>query len=108
MTVGPTVAEAFTAICGFERSCQGQAVAMACKWPGLLRKLDRLDRPIATERRLCDDRLFRPFGAQRAGKRLFQCPGARDFARADPSAVAQWPLCHDQIRRRGDLPVLGA
>jgi ribulose-5-phosphate 4-epimerase/fuculose-1-phosphate aldolase len=72
-TVGPTVAEALTAMYGLERSCQAQVVAMACntelnhmpsnivqksidmddptvirrygllEWPGLLRKLDRLD-----------------------------------------------------------------
>jgi len=73
LTVGPTIAEAFTAMYGIERSCQAQVAAMACntalnempeavvakstgmydpsvirrygllEWPGLLRKLDRLD-----------------------------------------------------------------
>jgi|SRR6185312_4851562 len=73
LTVGPTVAEAFTAMYGIERSCQAQVAAMACntplnempeavvkksvgmyepgvirrygliEWPGLLRKLDRQD-----------------------------------------------------------------
>jgi hypothetical protein len=72
LTVGPTVAEALTAMYGMERSCQAQVAAMACntelnhmsadvvqksidlydptvirrygllEWPGLLRKLDRL------------------------------------------------------------------
>jgi ribulose-5-phosphate 4-epimerase/fuculose-1-phosphate aldolase len=73
LTVGATVAEAFTAMYGLERSCQAQIAAMACntarnhmpadivqksigmydpsvirrygllEWPGLLRKLDRRD-----------------------------------------------------------------
>jgi ribulose-5-phosphate 4-epimerase/fuculose-1-phosphate aldolase len=73
LTVGPTVAEAFTAMYGLERSCQAQVVAMACntplnelpekvvektvgmyapsvvrrygllEWPALLRRLDRQD-----------------------------------------------------------------
>jgi ribulose-5-phosphate 4-epimerase/fuculose-1-phosphate aldolase len=73
LTVGATVAEAFTAMYGLERSCQAQIAAMACntalnemapavvqksvgmydpsvirrygllEWPGLLRKLDRKD-----------------------------------------------------------------
>ncbi len=73
LTVGATVAEAFTAMYGLERSCQAQVAAMACntalnempadivrksiamydpavirrygllEWPALLRKLDRRD-----------------------------------------------------------------
>jgi ribulose-5-phosphate 4-epimerase/fuculose-1-phosphate aldolase len=73
LTVGPTIAEAFTAMYGLERSCQAQVAAMACntalnqmpddvmaksigmydpsvirrygllEWPGLLRKLERQD-----------------------------------------------------------------
>ena len=73
LTVGATIAEAFTAMYGLERSCQAQVQAMACntalnemapavvqksigmydptiirrygllEWPGLLRKLDRKD-----------------------------------------------------------------
>lgn len=73
LTVGATIAEAFTAMYGLERSCQAQVTAMACntalndmaddvvqksigmydaavirrygllEWPGLLRKLDRRD-----------------------------------------------------------------
>lgn len=73
LTVGPTMAEAFTAMYGLERSCQAQIAAMGCnaalnempeavaaksigmydpsvirrygllEWPGLLRKLDRRD-----------------------------------------------------------------
>jgi ribulose-5-phosphate 4-epimerase/fuculose-1-phosphate aldolase len=73
LTVAPTVAEAFTAMYGLERSCQAQVVAMACntplnelpqtvvektqgmyaptvvrrygllEWPALLRRLDRQD-----------------------------------------------------------------
>jgi ribulose-5-phosphate 4-epimerase/fuculose-1-phosphate aldolase len=73
LTVGRTVAEAFTAMYGIERSCQAQLAAMACntplnemppaivqksidmydpsvirrygllEWPGLLRKVDRKD-----------------------------------------------------------------
>jgi ribulose-5-phosphate 4-epimerase/fuculose-1-phosphate aldolase len=73
LTVGRTIAEAFTAMYGLERSCQAQLAAMACntalnqmprevveksidmydpkvirrygllEWPGLLRKLDRKD-----------------------------------------------------------------
>ena len=73
LTVGPTIAEAFTAMYGLERSCQAQVVAMACntplnelplavvektvgmyapsivrrygllEWPALLRRLDRQD-----------------------------------------------------------------
>jgi ribulose-5-phosphate 4-epimerase/fuculose-1-phosphate aldolase len=73
LTVGPTVAEAFNYMYGLERSCQAQLAAMACnaelnelseevvatsaamyapgavrrygllEWPGLLRRLDRLD-----------------------------------------------------------------
>ncbi len=73
LTVGATIAEAFTAMYGLERSCQAQLAAMACntalnqmapeivqksigmydpkiirrygllEWPGLLRKLDRKD-----------------------------------------------------------------
>lgn len=33
LTVGPTVAEAFTAMYGLERSCQAQVAAMACNTP---------------------------------------------------------------------------
>ena len=73
LTVGPTVAEAFTAMYGLERSCQAQVAAMACntplnelpgavvaktmgmydpsvvrrygllEWPALLRRLDKRD-----------------------------------------------------------------
>ncbi len=73
LTVGATVAEAFAAMYGLERSCQAQVAAMACntplnempeavvakatgmydpavirrygllEWPGLLRQLDRRD-----------------------------------------------------------------
>jgi ribulose-5-phosphate 4-epimerase/fuculose-1-phosphate aldolase len=73
LTVGATIAEAFTAMYGLERSCQAQVTAMACntplnempeaivtksigmydpgvirrygllEWPGLLRRLDRRD-----------------------------------------------------------------
>jgi ribulose-5-phosphate 4-epimerase/fuculose-1-phosphate aldolase len=73
LTVGATIAEAFTAMYGMERSCQAQVTAMACntalnempaatiaksigmyepgvirrygllEWPGLLRRLDRRD-----------------------------------------------------------------
>jgi ribulose-5-phosphate 4-epimerase/fuculose-1-phosphate aldolase len=73
LTVGPTVAETFTAMYGIERSCQAQVVAMACntplnelpeavvektmgmyapsvirrygllEWPALLRRLDKQD-----------------------------------------------------------------
>ena len=73
LTVGTTIAEAFTAMYGLERSCQAQVAAMACnttlnempaetarksigmydpgiirrygllEWPGLLRRLDRRD-----------------------------------------------------------------
>jgi ribulose-5-phosphate 4-epimerase/fuculose-1-phosphate aldolase len=73
LTVGATIAEAFTAMYGLERSCQAQVAAMACntalnempeetvrksigmydpgiirrygllEWPGLLRKLDKRD-----------------------------------------------------------------
>ncbi|HZB90072.1 MAG TPA: class II aldolase/adducin family protein [Stellaceae bacterium] len=73
LTVGATIAEAFAAMYGIERSCQAQIAAMACntalnempsgivaksigmydpavirrygllEWPGLLRKLDRKD-----------------------------------------------------------------
>jgi ribulose-5-phosphate 4-epimerase/fuculose-1-phosphate aldolase len=73
LTVGPTIAEAFNYMYGLERSCQAQIAAMACntelnvltaevvaqsaamyapgavrrygllEWPGLLRRLDRLD-----------------------------------------------------------------
>ena len=73
LTVGASVAEAFTAVYGLERACQAQAMAMACntplnempaeivgkstamydpavirrygllEWPGLLRKLDKKD-----------------------------------------------------------------
>jgi ribulose-5-phosphate 4-epimerase/fuculose-1-phosphate aldolase len=73
LTVGPTVAEAFTAMYGLERSCEAQVAAMACntplnplpaavvektmgmydpavvrrygllEWPALLRRLDRQD-----------------------------------------------------------------
>jgi ribulose-5-phosphate 4-epimerase/fuculose-1-phosphate aldolase len=73
LTVGPTIAEAFNYMYGLERSCQAQLAAMACntalnelssdvvarsaamykpgavrrygllEWPGLLRRLDRID-----------------------------------------------------------------
>lgn len=73
LTVGPSIAEAFTAMYGLERACQAQLAAMACntplnemtgevaqkaiamydpgvirrygllEWPALLRKLDRQD-----------------------------------------------------------------
>lgn len=73
LTVGPTVPEAFNRMYGMERACQAQLAAMACntplneisetavrksvamydpsvvrsygllEWPGLLRKLDRID-----------------------------------------------------------------
>jgi ribulose-5-phosphate 4-epimerase/fuculose-1-phosphate aldolase len=73
LTVGATIAEAFTAMYGLERSCQAQVAAMACntalnempeatvrksigmyepgvirrygllEWPGLLRRLDKRD-----------------------------------------------------------------